>query len=48
MEVWKIFSFLNGWFVGSMLIFQSVKETIQIRPDGHFENKTNIADQPAQ
>ena len=24
MEVWKIISFLNGWFVGSMLIFQSV------------------------
>ena len=26
MEVWKIISFLNGWFVGSMLIFQGVHE----------------------
>jgi len=24
MEVWKIIFFLNGWFVGSMLIFQGV------------------------
>ena len=24
MEVWKIISFINGWFVGSMLIFQGV------------------------
>ena len=24
LEVWKIMSFLNGWFVGSMLIFQGV------------------------
>ena len=28
MEVWRSFSFLNGWFLGSMLIFQGVAQML--------------------
>ena len=30
------------------MVTKIMKESIQIRPDGHFENQANIADEPAQ
>ena len=30
------------------MVTKIMKESIQIRPHGHFENKANIADEPAQ